>query len=775
MLRDLRIAVRALRTWRWSAAFAVLTLALGIGTTTALYALLRVALAGSAVEIEGVDHVVRIYGVNPSLGARRSPVMLDDFDVLQSRVRSFESVAAYQGVEMTVGSDAEDDVVKGMLVSVRFFDVLRGRAREGRLFTPADRGDDAPTAVVSELTWRRRFAGRRIDEAPAIRLNGREHTVVGVLPASFSYSILGMTADVWLPLTRRAAEGERVGVISRLAPGVSWTSAAAELDALAPPNQPEAGWRWGGIPVAQDVRARTGGATAWIFLPAAVVLIIGCVNVACMLLARGIRRDTELSVRMALGASRGAIFRQLLLENSVIGVAAGVIGTALAFAALDLIVQTLIAARPEFAAALSGDLGLLPIALTSAVLAAVLSGLVPAFRLSRRDVASSLKGNAPAARVRIAGYGARDLVVFVELALASVLVVMTAMSFAVFSLLQDTQFGYAIDELLDVRIPAHQAAAAAERVRAIGGVTDVAISSGGPGGGMAGMASVPGGGTTAVSIVEAGERFFETAGLPIVRGRSFLPDEISGAAVVIVDETAAASLWPEADPVGRQLDVNTRGRSEHLVVIGVARDAVRVALPRPKPGAVYRPLHLAAYEQVTLLARSPRPRETARHVAAAVRPGQTVTPVRVTVGADMALERAQGLTFVRLFGLFALIALLLAGSGIFAVVNQSVTQRTPEFGVRLALGATPRRVLHGVLAREMKLIASALATGTIGTVAMVRSSGFDDSAMIVAVNLSRPEWGLGLTALCGAVAGLACLFATWRIVRLDPSVVLRRL
>ncbi len=775
MLRDVRIAVRALRTWRWGAVLAVLTLAVGIGTMIALSALLRVALSGSAVAIDEVDRVVRLYGVNPGLGIRRSSVTLDDFDAL-SAARSFEAMGAYHDVEMAVGAGTEPDLVSAMLVSPRLFDVLHGRAVEGRLFTPADFAQEATTAVLSETTWRRRFAGRRIAEAPSLRLNGREHTVIGVLPASFSYSMIGLTADVWIPLSRRTGEGARVMVISRLAPGVPWSSASGELAGLAAPNQPETGWRWGGIPVQQDARARTGGATAWIFLPGAVVLIIGCVNVACMLLARGMRRETELSVRMALGAGRSAIFRQLVIENILLGAAAGIIGTALGFAALDLVAQTLIETKPEVSAVLSGDLGLLAIALMSSVVACLLFGVVPAFRLSRRDVASALKGSAPVARVRVVGYGARDLVVFVELALASVLIVMTALSFTVFSVLQDTRLAFAANELLDVRIPAREAAGAAERVSAVGGVTHVALSSSGPGGGgAAALASTPGRAATAVSIVEAGSGFFQAIDLAVVRGRHFLPDETADAAVTIVSEEVASTLWPEENPLGQPLDIAVRGRSTRLVVIGVARDAIRTALPRAQPGEVYTPLDLAAHAEITLVLRSPRAKQVARQVAAAVRPPGAVAPVRVRVYADTAREIAGRVRILRLFGAFALIALLLAGSGIFAVVSQSVTQRTAEFGVRLALGATPWRVLRTVLTRELKLIGVALATGTLGTIAMTRSSGFDDAAMIVAVNMNRPEWGLVLVGLCGAAAFTACLLAAYRIVKLDPSVVLRRL
>lgn len=774
MLRDLRSAVRSLRAWRWGALLAVLTLAIGIGTTTALYALLRVALADSAVEMEAVEHVVRIYGENPASAIRRSPVALEDFEAAASSgLRSFEALAAYQAVELSVGGAAEDDAVKVMRVSPRFFQVTRASAVAGRLLTAADHTNGAPVAVVGEITWRRRFAGRGIGDAPVIRLNGRDHRVVGVLPTSFSFPMIGITGDVWIPLARRNGRAPTlVSVIARLGPGVEWASAAGELGTLRPPNGPEAGWRWGGVPVRQDVRARTGGSTVLMFMPAVVVLIIGCVNVACMLLGRGIRRDNELSVRLALGASRGAIFKQLLIENALLGAAAGLVGTALAFAALEMVVRAVTRLRPELAAKLSGDLGLLPIGVGASVVACVLFGLVPALRLSRRDLASFLKGGASAPRARVAGYGGRDVIVFVELALASVLVVMTAISFAVFSVLQETTVGFAADELLAVRVRVGDAAAAAERVRAVEGVRGLSIASDIPGEGAVAVASAIGGLTRPVSIIAAGDRFFATAGLPIVRGRSFLPDETRGAAVAIVAETTARSLWPGEDPLGRAIDLNERGRLRRLVVVGVARDGIKMAIAGRERVNLYRPLDVVDSD-LFLLVRSPRAKAIAGDVSAAIGAGEE-GEAQVRFLGDSARVPAEGIGLVRLFGVFALIALLLAGSGIFAIVSQSVAQRTAEFGVRLALGAAPRRVLGTVLARESKLLVAALATGVVGTVAMTRSSGFDDAAFIVAVSTSRPGWGVALIGVCGAVAGLACLLATYRIVRLDPSVVLRR-
>ncbi len=775
MLRDLRSALRALRAWRWGALLAVLTLAAGIGTTTAFYALLRVALADSAVAMEDVGRVVRVYGENPATGRRRAPVGLGDFEAAgSSGLRSFEALAAYEAVEMSAGGAAGGDPVKVMRVSPRFFQVTRARAVEGHLPTAADHASRAPVAVVSEDTWRRRFAGRRIEDAPSIRLHDRDHRVIGVLPSSFSFPMIGISGDMWIPLAPRDTKDARlVSVIARLAPGVEWASAAGEIATVAPPNAPEAGWRWGGVPVQQDVRARAGGSTALMFMPAVVVLIIGCVNVACMLLERGIRRDSELSVRLALGASRGAIFRQLFIENAVLAVAAGLVGTALAFAALGLVVRTVTRLKPELAAQLSGDLGLLPIGLAASVVACVLFGLVPALRLSRRDLTSFLRGGASAPRVRVAGYGGRDAIVFVELALASVLVVMTALSFAVFSVLQETTVGFAADELLAVRLQVADAAAAAERVRAVEDVRGVATASDIPGEGAVGMAAAVGGLTGPVVVIAAGERFFATAGLPIIRGRSFLTGETRGAAVAIVAETTARRLWPGEDPLGRAIDLNERGRSRRLVVVGVARDGVTMAIAGRERANLYRPLDAAFDSTVILFVRSPRARAIARDVSAAVGPRDEGTPQIRFLG-DGVHVPAEGIGLVRLFGAFALVALLLAGSGIFAIVSQSVAQRTTEFGVRLALGATPWRVLRTVLAREAKLLVAALATGVAGTVAMTRSSGFDDAAFVVAVSTSRPGWGVALVGVCGAVAGLACLLATYRIVKLDPSVVLRR-
>jgi hypothetical protein len=402
----------------------------------------------------------------------------------------------------------------------------------------------------------------------------------------------------------------------------------------------------------------------------------------------------------------------------------------------------------------------------------VLFGAVPAIRLSRRDIASSLKGVTSAARVRLAGFGARDLIVFFELGVAVVLVVVTAMWFSLFGKMQSVTAAFAADEVVAVRIPATDAAAAVERVRAVPGIGSVSVASHPPGGsrGFAGRARADDGRDMTIALIGAGDGFFDTVGLPIIRGRAFDRTEIAESAVAVVAESAAAALWPGEDALGRHIDMTTGGGSVRVVVVGVARDALDIGLWFAPP-AIYRPLKPAASRELVLLVRSSRARESLRPIALAVRSSPSARmPTPRVLGDHIGFVPPESVDIIRTFGAFALIALVLAASGIFGVMSQSVAHRTTEFGVRMALGATPGRVLRMVVAREGKLIAAAIASGAIGTVAVTRIV----FAELVLVSTMNPGWPVALTAFCGAVAAVACGLATYRIVTLEPSQVLRR-
>ena len=772
MVRDIRIAVRAVRSWRLGAAAAVATLAIGIASATILYALLEIALADSSPAIDEISRIGRIYSTNPSLGIERTLPAVRDFEHVLSDTRSFESVAAYANAEMTGRANAEDETWQVMRVSPSLFEVLQIRPAEGRLFAAGELNAGHHVALISEVRWRRDFAGRSVHDSVSIVLDGVTHEVIGILPATVDFPFIGVHGDAWIPLadddrTRNGA----VNVIARLGPEHPWAAAQADLSRLPAPGAGES-WRWRVIPIAQDMRHRSFSAASGTVVPAFIVLLIACLNAACMILARGVERNTELSVRAALGATRGALVRQLLVENALLALVAGAAGVGIAVVGLRAIRGWLLPVRPTLAVALTVDLQLVPIALGTSALACLLFGLVPAVRLSRRDISSSLKGDSAPSRARIAGYGARDLVVFVELAFAVGLVVVTGLWFSFFGVLQRAVAGFPAGEVVIQRIALDETAQAAERLRAVPGVQSTSVMSQLPGSERSSMMLRSASGRAARgSLIGVGDAFFQTLGLPLVRGRAFDRTETGSdaTAAAVVSESVAATLWPGEDPLGKDLIAGDGVRTRRLAVVGVCRNALEFGgLGVLTAGDVYRPIGDETGEAI-LVIRAPNARIGLRSIAAALRTSPTAAMPKPSIVADRLVFPREPIAMIRLFGTFALVALLLAGSGIFAVIAQSVAQRTREFGVRMALGASATNVLLMVLTREAKLIAAAIGCGTIATIAATRTL----FAELVTISAMHPAWPAALTTACVLVAAAACFLATHRIVRLEPSVILR--
>ena len=752
-----------------------MTLAIGIGATTTLYTLLRVALSSSTPDIEDVARVGRIYAASPSLGVERAPMTLNDYERVVSQAPAFETIGAYAGVEMTLGSGPDAETIPVTLVSADFFTVLRAHATAGRLFDHADFERGAPVLLIGEKIWRRRFAGQPVESGIVVSLNGVERRVLGIVSAAVESPFIGIAGDAWLPLAGSDRDPQRtVSVIGRLKPENSWATAVAELSALAPPSERDSTWRWRAIPVEQDTRTRAVGATAGTLLPALVVLVIACLNVSCMLLARGVERDTELSIRRALGATRAAIFRQLLMENLLLALAGGTAGAALAVWAKRAIGAVLAVSKPFLAERLADDFRLLPAALVSSVVACALFGTVPAVRLSRRDIASSLKGVAPHGRTRVAGYGPRDLVVFVELGLAVMLVVVAAMWLSFFTILTHVTASFPASEVVIDHVAQRDLAVVTDRVRAVPGVARTTVASDLPGRNRTPtMLRADNGRAARGAVVDVGESFFETLGLPIVRGRAFDRTETGkDAAVAVVSESVARALWPDELAVGKDLDLSLRGNPTRVRVIGVSRNAIEFGgLGVLTAGDVYRPIGTATLQEAILFARVQHAAGALRSIAAATRPSPAAPASKPAVLADIiAYAPPDSMSVVHMLVAFGLVALLLAATGIFAVISQSVAQRTTEFGVRMALGASAGQVVRMVLSRESKLIAAAIASGAVGTIAVTRTL----FAELVTLSALHPFWPAVLMMICGGVALSASVLAIRRIVRLDPCVTLRR-
>jgi putative ABC transport system permease protein len=771
MWSEFRFAARALARWRGGAIVAALTLAIGIGTTTGLYALVRVILA----DLPGVPElgrVARVYASSQTLGVERSQVALNEFDSTLSKATSFAAIGGYADEDTTLGTGSDVRPVIAGYASPGFFTAMAVAPAEGRVFTAADLRSARPVVILSHALWRRQFPDARIANA-TITVDGVERAVIGVMPPEFHYGFVGIGADLWIPLERAGRNMPAiVAVYGRLREGVGWPAAAAELSALSRGRAP---WTWRAIPIQEDTRHRAVGAYAFTLGPALLVLLIACVNVACMLMARGIERDKELSVRRALGATRLRVVRLLLTENLLLALISGTIGGGLAVAILRVLGAAFAAVQPELAARLAVDLGLLPIALGASALACLLFGTVPALRLSKRDVAASLNGVPPAHRIQIAGYGGRDIIVFMEIASAVGLIVWTAMLYTLFAQIGSIKFAFPADRVVAMRVPARNAQEVAARVAAVPGVARAAVSSGMPGGGSRVRVETDAARFAVMSRVPVGDASLDTLGVPLLRGRSFDASELHGSRdVAILSEGGARQLAPGGDALGMRVQV--AGRT--VVVVGVCRDAIDYgALSKAAafaPPDIYVPYESSGTEAVVLARLSTDPHAALRAIAAAAQTAPGAKPVRPVVLSDEMDMRDRGagaMVVMRILGAFACLTLLLAASGVFAVISQSVAQRTREFGIRMALGAAPRRVLGMVLARETKLIAAAVGTGVVFTMAGTRAL-FVELARLSAI---LPSMWIAALVLSGGVAAIAVALATYRIVRLEPSVVLRRL
>ncbi len=776
MFAHFRFAARALARWPAGALGAVVTLGIGIGATTGLYALARATLPDFA-GVPNIERLGRLYSAEGA-GRERVPVSLGEYDARLSHAKSFAAIGAYTERDVAVGTGESERTMTAGYASPTFFSAMGVVASQGRLFGPADADPAQPKVIVSDALWRNRFNGRSLGDATLV-VDGIERGVVGVMPRSFHFSFIGVTADVWIPLERSAiGASDTVAVFARLRDDAGWAVARAELSALARARR-QGTWR--AIPIAEDQKQRTGTTMMLTLGPAMLVLLIACINVSCMLMARGVQRDTELSIRRALGATRMRIVRQLFAENLLLAAAGGTLGCALAVITLRAVGSALAAIQPELAERLGTGFDLLPLALAAAIGSSLLFGTVPAVRLSGRDVAASLNGVPAPYRIHIAGYGARDLVVFVELASAVGLIVFAALITTIISGISGAVPRFAAERLIAVRAPQAGIDEVMIRIRRMPGVENLTRASTMMGGmivrSQAVQLEVQPAGRAFVSVIGVGPQFFETIGLPIVRGRPFSHDEVGAADVAVISESAARLLAPQGDALGMPVRrVGNTGGS--LRVIGICRDAVDFGpLTRAglMPPDVYVPYVRPDRGDAVVLARvGADPHGLLKAIAselAHVSPaGAPLRPRVVFDELEAEHDGGAGLVVWKLIGALCVIALLLASTGVFAVVSQSVAQRTREFGIRLALGAAPRRVLAMVLSRETKLIAAAIGSGAAFTFGLARVMFAELMKLAGTTPVLWAAVGIG----CATLAGAAVCIATRRILTLDPLVVLRR-
>ena len=803
LLQDVRYAIRLLRGSPSFAAAAVLTLAVSIGAGTAIFSAVQGVLI-APLPYHEPDRLVRLFEEAPT--TPRFPMAPADFRDYRAELQTFEGLAAYMRADLQIGDVQQPEQLRGMQVTSGFFRLLGYQPALGREFEPDDEIQGNHNVVIlSHALWMRRFDGDRAIVGRAVRFSGRMFQVIGVLPEGFSHVggtyrtyAHGEPVDVWsvLPVPReehpRFRFSHYFNVVGRVRPQVGRPEMEEDLrrtgESVARrypvPNSP---WKPRAVPLKDEI---VGTADATLFVlsgAAAAVLLLACVNIAGLLLGRASGRAREIGVRSALGATRWRLARQLLVESIVLASAGGSLGVGFAYIAIAALARFGPPDIPRLQMiAIDGQVLLYTVAAT--VVCALLFGLAPAVRVARADVGDALKeGGRSVAGSR--HQRLRRVLAAVEVALAFVLVVSSGLLLRSFVTMIKTDPGFeprgaltALVELPPARYDTNAARdfyrGAAERLRALPGARHVTFSSDLP------WTNYDE--NTSFSIVgrqlpeaqgpEARYHFIthgftRAIGTPLVAGRDLSPSDAENApSVVLLNEAAARKYWntPEA-AVGVRLNL-WGGQRTVAGVIGDVKDMpwhdrAVPALYFPQPQMWYpQPMFLIVRSDLELASMVEQIRRTVREIDPEL-PLANVRPLESVAGAAVA-TRQLALWLVATFGLTAL---LLAVVGIYGVMAQTVNQRTHEFGVRQALGATRADIMRLVFSSSVLMTVAGLLTGVALALASTRLLG----SLLYGVTALDPPTFAGVAAILVIAAGAAAYLPARRATRISAATALR--
>jgi putative ABC transport system permease protein len=804
--RDVKYGVRVLLRQPGFSLVVVLTLGLGIGANTAIFSVVNAVLL-RALPYKDPSRLVVVWGNDTRAGNPRTPVAAANFIDLRDQNRVFEETAAYLSFTptMSLTGISEPLQVTQSMVTPNLFSMLGADAATGRTFLPeeAQVGKD-DVVILSYGLWQRAFGGRPDIVGKALTINGFNYTVVGVMREDFYF--LFRNVDIWLPLsfntrfnpnntaTNRA--GGVLGVMGKLKPGVTLEQARSDLSAIAgnlEQQYPQTNTGLGVTLVPLHEQVTGGVRRALLVLLGAVsfVLLIACANVATLLLARSASRKKEVAIRAALGAGRGRVIRQLLTESVLLSVAGGAIGLALARWGIDFILSMSPAEIPR-QSEIGIDAWVLAFTSGVSIMTGVVFGIAPAIQASGTDPGQSLKdgGRASSSPTR---HRLRSALVVSEIALTLVLLIGAGLLIRSFSRLMQVSPGFITNNVLTVGIalPQSRGASAAEAnafydelfkriedlpgVESVGAVTRLPLTA-------AGVSTkidiegrpLPVRERPEVEFRRASRNYFRTLGIPVLNGRSFNEQDRAGAAsVVIINEAAARLFWPDEDPVGRRIKTIPNPNAPWSTIVGVVGDVRHFGLdaePRPE---LYIPFDQGPPTGPFMVIRtSDDPLSVVGAVRAQIQsvnkdqPLGSIQTMSRVLDTSVAARRFNML----LLGLFAGLALLLAAVGVYGVISYSVSQRTQEIGVRIALGAGSSNVLGLILGQGLKLVGAGVATGLVGALAITRIM----SSLLFGIGATDPVTFFAISLLLVGVAMMACYVPARRATKVDPMVALRR-
>jgi predicted permease len=806
LIKDIRYGVRGLVKHPGFTTIVVLTLALGIGASTAIFSIVDSVLL-RRLPYRNAERIVAIQELNPA--GKRIQITSANFYDWRTQQTVFEHLAAIKTTTTNLALSDHAERIDLAQTNANFFDVFGITPQYGRLFIPLDEqaGHD-PVVVVSHSLWQRRFGADPSLVGKPITLDGKNYTVVGIAPPGFQYPD---KTELWLPPLKLVPEFypdqdvtqlRRMGYLAAVAllkPGVSLPQAAGEMETITArlrQQYPDTNnRRFNRVVSLHEHLVGDTNKLLWLLLGAVTfVLLIGCANVANLLLASGAARQKEMAIRTALGASRWRVMRQLFTESTILALTGGAVGLLIAYWGLAAITKLLPADFPRLNE-IHMDLRVLAFTFAASVLTGILFGLAPVLQVSRSDVQDSIRetGRGASGSLRQARF--RQALIMVEVALSVVLLAGAGLLFRSFMRLQSVETGFMSEQVLTARLnpsgsnftqPADYVnfySKVLEKLSTVPGVQDAAFINTlpldkGPTSGfrVEGRPITTPDKWPSVNYRAVSPNYFKAMGIPVVQGRAYTERDTGNAPpVMIVNQQLVHEVFPDENPVGKRITFGSTDSNRQPIwfeIVGVVANVRSLELREEPMAELYFSALQDSWPAMSLVVRSSvEPSSLSASVRQVVNEVDKSVPVSSVQTMDHVVSESITQPRFNLFllALFGSVAMLLSAAGIYGVTAYTVTQRTHELGIRIALGAQVSDVLKIILGKGMAVIGVGLVIGLASAFALMRLL----RSLLFGVGENDPLTFAVITGVLFLVALLACYIPARRATKVDPLVALR--
>ncbi|MGA9769112.1 MAG: ABC transporter permease [Blastocatellia bacterium] len=800
LLQDVRYSLRMLVKKPSFTAIVVLALAIGIGANTAIFSVVNAILL-RPLPYKNPDRIAMIWMNNPKLGVAQDWHSYPNYVDYKEQNQVFEDMAAFNDRSYTLTGTGEPVRVMGAVTTANLFSVIGADPAQGRAFSVEEEEPGKGTVVIlSHGLWQRRFGGDAGILGQPISLDGTTRTVIGIMPAGFAFP--QKETELWVPLVvspqrKQARFGFSLKSVGRLKPGVTVAQAQSDMGAIGDRLDEQyfhSGYSANIVSLHEQETGKVRPALLVLLGAVAFVLLIACINVANLLLARAAAREREIALRTALGAGRARLIRQLLTESGLLAFVGGMAGLLLAYWGL----KALIALSPGNIPRLEQvgiDGRVLGFTFAISLVTGFVFGLVPALQASKPDLNETLKEGGRGSAGGTKGRRVRNLLVIYEIALSLILLIGAGLMIRSFIQLQKFDLGFNPNNLLTMKVQVSGSKYREEKpvadffqqiiqrmqtvpgVESIGGTSSIFLSDtpSSTGFSIEGRPVFTEAESIEVPLDAVTTDYFKVMGIPLMKGRVFDDhDQIGSPLVVIINETFARRFFPDEDPLGKRFMYGQPDGNNPpwMTIVGVVADVRRTGFDKEVRPETFLPQNQQPDGTLTIVARTAsNPASFANALRSevwAVDKDQSVFKIETMdeTLSEMTSERRFNML---LLGLFAAVALILAAVGIYGVISYSVTQRTHEIGIRMALGASARDVLKLIIGQAMQMAFIGVGLGLVASFFLTRLM----SSLLYGVSATDPVTFTVISLLLAGVALGACAVPARRALKVDPMIALR--